>query len=214
MLWEALVTDGHVRAARFRLIAIPLVILGLVCVVLAAPPGGLFFAPFPTPALDELSQNFRERAAEPVLQKFGQLQPVSVTPEQIKTLAPASELADVTSLILKSLRSTDALPKDIPIQDVPADAFWSFNWPATAIVHVSKGDIHAFGAIVTPPADQQSPYPAVRWLAIFKKQDGKWQNVAVTWGDTFFVPPGTVQVPPNQIPVTLRSLMNLPEFTP
>ena len=97
-----LVTDGHVRAARFRLLAIPLVLIGVVFIILAAPPSGLFFY-FPTPNLAGLGQDFQSRAAQPVMARFSQIPPLSLTSDQIKKLAPADQLGEVTKLILKSV---------------------------------------------------------------------------------------------------------------
>ena len=181
MLWELLVTDGHVRAARFRFVAIPLVILGIICVRLAAPPGGLVFRAIHPPRIAGLDREFQQRAAAPVLERFRKLTPLSLTPEAIKQLAPTSELQEVTTDILKSLEKSSAPPASLPIKDISPEDFWKFAWSPTDIVHFKKDNLHVFGAVAAQPGG----YQAVRWLTIFRQDAGTWSHVEINYQNEF-----------------------------
>ena len=232
MLWEQFVTDGHVRAARLRYIAIPLVIIGVILILLARPPAGLLFVTtdYSTDGARLFSGfpiNFQDRAAVPVIARL-KPPPLKLQPDVIKQLAPASELDDVGKMILDSLKANNSpLPKDLPIKDVSAEDFWAFNWSSTDIVHFQKDNFHVFGAMVTPPppksgyVNMYAGVDAVRWVAIFRQDAGQWrfatiadENRGASSAKIFFVPPDGNPILAEQIPATLRHLMGIEEFQP
>jgi hypothetical protein len=213
-LWELLVTDGHVRAVRFRAVAVPLVVAGIILVLLSAPPGGLIFRSFEPPNLTGLGADFQRRASEPVIRLFQSATPLSVAPDDFKTLAPASELPEVIRDIQKGLSATGSPPTTLPIKDATAADFWAFNWPYTKIMHLQVDDIQVFGAVVAPSASQYSPFPAVRWLGVFRTVDGKWQYTTVVYPYAFIAVPGMPTIQVETAPITMRKIMGFEEFKP
>jgi hypothetical protein len=214
LLWELFVTDGHVRASRLRFIAIPLVIIGAILVLLAQPPGGLAFPSTGTADFSGVGRNFQARATTPVIARLT-VPPLRLEPDVIKQLAPTTEAPQVIKMIAESLKSTSTPPKDLPIKEISLDDFWSFNWPPTDIVHVKKDNIHLFGAIFLPQSDARYyRFQAIRWIGIFREDDGQWHNASLTYGDSFFMPLESLSVKANDIPVTLRKLMNIEDFHP
>lgn len=219
MLWESLVTAGHVRAARFRFVAIPIVAIGAGLVILAQPPGGLAFSEAGFQRFGNIGYDYHSRAAQPVLAKMAPPR-LQLPPDVMKQLAPAKELADVAKLIGDSLQTSNALPKDLPIKEISGTDFWSWKWSPTDINHFQKDGIHVFGAVVTPfTPDPRTPnnyygIEPVRWLVIFRKEKDQWHSATLAYQNSFYVPTGATGVKPDDIPVTLRNLMDIEEFKP
>jgi hypothetical protein len=222
LLWELLVTEGHVRSARFRFLAVPLVCIGIFLIWFSAPIMGLEFEPGPAPDIYDLANSsYASQADAPVLQVFQGIQPLNtLTTDQINSLPPSSQLQQVAQDIEQGLNSHDQAPTNLPIKDIPEAQFWAFNWPLTSISRlVVAPDLQIFGAVVTPAA-QTSSYPAVRWLAIFRKIGGTWHEADIAYPDAnpsddlFYSPSSSGGITQDQIPVTLRRAMNLGTFTP
>jgi hypothetical protein len=216
MLWEQLVTDGHVRAARLRRIgpAFLLVAAILLCLGVGAllRPPRLEIGLYARNVLNNRVGALRQAVA----QRLAQIAPLSLSPEEIKALPPTSALSDV----LKRLR--DSLKADPPALSAPFTAlpdsakFWSGEWPRGQIAYLESGDLKAFGAIVVPKPDntnayyQPPPTQPVRWLAIFRKTPNGWEDVALQ-GSGFVVPPGESVAPAQNLLLSLGTLMKLPE---
>ncbi len=160
-----------------------------------------------------MNEGYNAKAAAPVVQIFSAIQPLSLTPDQINSLPPASQLAQVERMIQQGLNSNGQAPSSLPIKDVPEAKFWAFNWPLTSISRlVVAPDLQIFGAVVTPPP-QTSEWQAVRWLSVFRLINGKWLETDIAWQDYFYSPSGNA-ITPDQIPITLRRAMAIKAFAP
>lgn len=218
MLWEKLITDGHVRAARFRLVAIPFFIIGLILLYFSLPKAIEAFKSSPhLNSLRPKQADINIRLHRPVIAKLQAIPPLSITQAEFQNIAPAEELSTVTKLIVDRLNSSASLPKDLPLRQLPPEDFWSAQWPVTEISYTSTENAYAFGAVVrvTLPAaaGQRERIVARRWIAIFHRTDKTWSTATLRLPD-FYTPSASEVVQPERIPVTLRSLMNIEEFRP
>ncbi len=221
LLWEQLVTDGHVRAARLRFLAPWVILVGVVSlacgwlVLNGVPQAGQFFST----AENTLNQRAYQ-VRQPVLNTFSRAYALNASPSQVSQLVPESELPAVYKAVSDGV-ATGSFPAGFAMKQAAGAAeFWSWNWPYDQLIALERGDLRAYGAIVYAkgPAGQPDlarlqgfPRP-VRWLAIFRKLPDGWDNVAIQ-GDGFTAPPGEKTVVPGQIPLVLCQLMDMPGVT-
>ena len=215
MLWELLVTDGHVRAARLRYLA-PLGILGGVLlitmgwlVLIEAPPSQAFYSSSEYALIQRADQ-----VRQPVLGTFAQVPGLYVQSTEIPQLVPESELPKIFDAVNGGV-ATGSFPPAMSVSQAKSAAeFWSWNWPRDKLISLDRGDLRAFGAIVFPKAQPgQADLNPVRWLAVYRKFPSGWENVAIK-ATGFIAPPGEKTAVPADIPISLRKLMDMPDYTP
>src|SRR5262245_16573039 len=211
MLWETLVTDGHVRAARLRRIQPWLIALGLILIWL-----GIWIArsgPDIRPSTSFLGV-LQERAAklqQHATRTFSQLPRLQMQPEQAKALPPVTELTELVAAIRKSLTDDNDLPTDdVDFAEMKVDDFWRGDWASEKVAYLESGDAYLFGANVQ--AGNPNFPQTGRWMGIAKKlDDGRWDYVTLA-GNGFAGVANTQVVAPQQIALTLEPF--LPEPPP
>ena len=186
-LWESLVTEQHVRAARLRSIQAPLVMLGVLLIFLVTQFGQLTptdDAPV-TPA-QRLAQS-RLQMESAVSRASQELSVPSMTFEQIQALPQAGELQQVVRATLDQLSQNDRLPDDLKLQELSRDDFWRGAWPPATLAYIEGRNSYAIGAHVAVH-DQRDrsaggDEPIRQWLGVFRKYDGEWLYAAVRTGE-------------------------------
>lgn len=178
MLWESLVTEGHVRAARVRRMQPWVIVLGLLLIW-----GGIWIArrgPDVRPPTSFISI-LQERAAK--LQQRAQaavdsLPQLNLSPAAVRSLPPQSELGELVAAIRQSLSADDELPAtDVDFKEMKPEEFWRGEWPSEQVAYIEDDDTYVFGAnvFVGSPA---YPQP-VRWIGVMKKAEKDWQYVTL-----------------------------------
>ena len=207
MLWEHLVTEGHVRAARLRRVSPAFLALSALLVALSGmyaiyqPPVSVALA-----SPDLLMSQRKQQLIQEVQARFLKAPLLSVSSADLQEFPPEDQLPAVLKALKDSLQSTGSLPSTFPITAAKdPDAFWSWDWPYKSVVSLDRGDLRAFGAVVasTPPNGASRP---VRWLAIFRKTSSGWNDVDVR-ANGFVILKDEPQVSPSDIPVSLNELM-------
>ena len=213
LMWELLVTDGHVRAARLRRLQPWIIALGVVLLWCGIIIAGL--GPSIQPKTS-VAMRVQERLAQLQMRAsvaFNALSRVPPRPDKPERLPSVTELPEVVQALLTSLNTSNKLPEgNLKFTKVDQDAFWAGNWPTEQISYLKSGDRYLVGAYahVGPATSQQ----AVRWVGAVKNIDGKWQYATLGWPG-LYVPPGLPGASPQAISLSLDPFMPpLPKPTP
>ncbi len=184
-LWESLVTEQHVRAARLRSIQVPIVILGFVLLFLVTQFGQL--APTddaPVTSAQRLAQS-RVQMASAVGSASQALSVPPMTFEQIQALPEAEELQQVVQVTLNELSVNGRLPDGLKLQELSREDFWRGAWPPATLAYIEGRNSYAIGAHVAVHGqrDRNAGDNAIRqWLGVFRKHDGEWLYADVRTG--------------------------------
>ena len=209
--WEQLVTEGHVRAARLRMIAPYIIGIGVFAVT--AGVYGFIIKPShtPLPSMSVTLQNRLHEFKAPVIQPFQILSFVPpLTTEQINELPPDRELPKVIELLKASLQESESYPKELVdiIKEVDLSTFWQGRWPVVGIVTISdKKDLRAFGATVMQKTRYGTTAPA-RWIGIFKHSPKGWMVVSISH-QGMAAPSEFPTAKPDDLAVSLKKLMGI-----
>jgi len=182
MLWEELVSDGHVRAARLRSIQ-PLVIGIAVTLVLAGSAIFLLlYRPSESSPLAEVIKKRLDREQDRAYRGFRLVGDgrtyLADNERKGKTLKDALSQAALAQLIdadLRSLQATDKLAS-LPVSQVkqPPEIFWQLLWPLGEVDYMEGDKTFILGATVVQSSVGQELPPLGRWMGIFKKAGGQW----------------------------------------
>lgn len=211
MLWELLVTDGHVRAARLRrvqpwLIAMGLVLIWLGYLIVRAGPDLAPGMPATAKVQERLMQ--LQQHADTTFNRLPQL---ALSPEAQKSLPPAREVTEVVAAITKALNATGDLPADeIKFQEIEdADAFWQGEWGLEQVNWLREGDtLLVSGNVSTGSPDY--PQPA-RWAGLFHR--GETEQGETTWvyaslvTGNLFAPGELAYMAPQQVALSLEPFL-------
>lgn len=203
MLWELLVTDGHVRAARLRraqpwVIALGLLLLWVGLWIVHKGPEIRTAASVPALVQERLAQAQLAATAP-----FALLQSAQVSAADLQRLPNATELPELIETIRRSLQDHDRLPRsEIDFVELKPAAFFAGAWEPEQVAYVNSGNSYLFGARVHR-GSATSPQPA-RWIGIMKRLGGEWQYATVA-GSTG--PSNLPTVAPNAIALTLEPLV-------
>jgi hypothetical protein len=209
--WEQLVTEGHVRAARVRMIAPYIIGFGILAVMAGVYGLLLMTSNTSLPSMSEILQKRLNAFKAPVIQPFQYISTVpSMTMEQMKDVPPASELPKVIEMLKASLQANEAYPKEFNelIKEVNPSTFWQGKWPAVGIMTINKGNLRAFGTTVIQDTDKLygGGMPA-RWIGIFKHISKEWLIVSINYPG-MIAPREFPAAPPDELSVSLKSLMD------
>ena len=206
MLWESLVTEGHVRAARLRrlqpwLIALGLILIWLGIWIARSGPSIGANASF-MQSLQQRLQDLRMHADRTA----GSLPQPVVPPAEMKRLPPARELAAMLVAVRRSLVDSNDLPEDdIDFKEVDVDEFWKGAWPLETVVYSEDDDTYVFGAIVNL-GNEQYPRPA-RWLGAAKRMKNGWEVSTLAAGNGVNAVENVPTAQPSQLALSLEDLL-------
>jgi hypothetical protein len=214
MLWQELVTDGHVRAGRLRrrrglivALAVCLLLLGLVLISAVPSSRGAYAVSQPANALlTSLKSAINTR--------LERARPLQLKVAEINGLVPAAELASVAGEIAKGLAANGKIPEELKHEMVSLARFWEFSWPLDRLVVAQTEDYVVVGGIVGKPcvpadAVAESRTDALRWIAIYKRSDRRWMPANLRMAGSCAAP-GLPMVSPDHIVETLRVLLDVP----
>jgi hypothetical protein len=205
MLWEYLVTDGHVRSTRLRrlqpwIIALGIILVQLGLIIIRLAP---LIRPEESVAAILLKRVSVAQSRANIAFK-GLAQP-SFAPEDLASLPPAKEVAEVIDATLRSLQQTDTLPDDlINFVEMEPETLWKGDWGIERVNHVKSGDMYLLAANLNSGSESR-PKP-VRWVGIFKKLNGTWQYTSIAVSG-MYVPQKFLQVEPSAIPIALGPVL-------
>jgi hypothetical protein len=170
--WEALVTDGHVRAAQVRwlqpwLIAAAILAILVSFYLAAAVHKSTSESPAPSARVDNSTGDVSAAVAGlPALQ---------VGEDEGNTLAPFRQIGQiVVPRLLRGLEQNDRLGTDvIKVTPLSVEDFWRQPWPHSKLVGTGTGDVRLVGAVANQgTVEYVSP---TRWMGVFRKRNGHWQ---------------------------------------
>jgi hypothetical protein len=205
LLWEKLVTDGHVRAARLRWIEPWLIGLGVVFIL-----GGIYMLALipPRTALYGRDEGLVSGVASVqagAIAALADLPSVRVPPDQMKNLVPASQISQVVTSIMDGLNATGDLPADkLTMKVVDADTFWRQPWSFSHL-NVTLGPNTTLVGAVVNEGTQDSPQLA-RWLGVFNRREDGWKAISIV-APGFYVDSTIHSTTIEQIPLTLQSVL-------
>lgn len=227
-LWEELVTDGHVRAARIRLVrgrvvALSLVLL-VVAVVITAFGVGIRAADSKAITTKILNQHFDDykKSVEEIFSQMPKYHDLSDEEKKIMVETPFI-LNFIKSHIAKlNSDEPDEQEYSVVLKKVSKNDFWKEKLESGKITYVSDGDVQIYGALAcyidgyyTNGVFLENRYPDEEgrpcrrptfWLGVFKKINGKWKyaSIGISGG---FKPNEHESVDPNEILETLKDMM-------
>lgn len=209
--WEQLVTQGHVRAARWRKAA-PYLFWGAVAAIIL---GVLLALSLPrSPPSTRVSEaktayaDAQRRAVSQFMQESGDRlsQP---PPNAIQAPTPDTAQAAVTAA-LTALRQDGDLPATVTRQT--ADAFWRGDWQADRVQAVEDGRNILIGYYVDfANRSYQQPPQVRRIFRLIRRDDqGTWQHYCLAVQGAS--PCGSPAIDPTTIPETMRGLLPAAAF--
>lgn len=203
-LWQALVSDGHVRAARLRRMQPWIVAAGIVMLWIG------FWIASRAPAVRH------DTSAAAILQeRIGRLHQraqaaVTALPRlapglPAAQLPPVAEVAEVVAQTLQSLDKSGELPAAaIDFLETNRAALWKGEWTAERVQYLRSADVVLVAATVN--AGSATRAQPMRWMGAFKKFGDRWQYASLA-GANFFAPREYPVAAPAQIGLTLAPLL-------
>lgn len=209
--WEQLVTQGHVRAARWRKAA-PYLFWGAVAAIILGVLLALSLPrSLPSTRVSEAKAAYADaqrRAVSQFMQESGDRlsQP---PPNAIQAPTPDTAQAAVTAA-LTALRQVGDLPATVTRQT--ADAFWRGDWQADRVQAVEDGRNILIGYYVDFANRSYQQRPQVRRIfGLIRRDDqGTWQHYCLAVQGAS--PCGSPAIDPTTIPETMRGLLPAAAF--
>ena len=205
MLWEALVTDGHVRSARLRRLQPWVLTAGLLLIwlgiwIASLAPGVRHDSSVLSILQQRVSKN--QMRAEAALTGIPRL---TLASKDVEALPPFAEVADVIDASLQLLDKSGALPSEtFNLGEIDRNALWKGEWGTERLQFVKAGDLYLVAANInmgTPTRAQ----PA-RWIGAFKKFGDKWQYSSLA-GPGLYVPPQYPTARPGNIAQSMAPVL-------
>lgn len=205
LLWEQLVSEAHVRAARIRRLQPWIIALGVLLIGAGFKIAGLAPAIQPGSTVAGRIQQRLSVIQSTTNAAFTRLTGTPAHPQHPDKLPPVAEIPQVVQTLLKSLNDSDKLAFDaVTLKKVKSTAFWSGDWPTEELDYLKASGLYLVAAEAYAGS---STYPQpVRWIGAFKEIDGKWQYATLAWPG-LYVPPGYPSVSPQSLPLSLRGLL-------
>lgn len=208
--WEWLVTEGHVRAARWRNIALPLAIVGVAAILV-----GTFFsnvlppAALSTQVADSKAAHVNAQRAA-IIAFMQQMEAPLQTPENVDALPALADGSARFAEVLAALNETGRLPRDV--ETVNREAFWGDTWQAGTVYGLRQDRTILIGQLVNlarPVPDAETPPEpiVVRQIVLLRRGDDReWRAYCLAMPRGA---PCTIrdEIYPLDIPRTMHGLM-------
>jgi len=176
-LWQLLVTDGHVQAARIRAVQPWLTSIGIGLILI----GALLQFVIPAPVLrsrDQLVQQEYDALYAPVRTLVLGLPSERVATRDYNKLVPAAEIPAVAAAIEDALNASWKLPHDrLTLVEVSPTTFWLEPWPFFSLISTGNDDLKLVGAAVNVSTPSEPKLR--RWIGIFQQKNGRWRHVSL-----------------------------------
>ena len=204
--WEQLVTQGHVRAARWRKAA-PFLFWGAVAAIILGVLLALSLPHSPpSTRVSEAKTAYAEAQRRAVSQFMKESGHILSQPPQKAIQAPTPDAAQaIMTAALTALRRDGDLPATVTRQT--ADAFWRGDWQADRIQAVEDGRNILIGYYVDfADRSYQQPPQVRRIFGLIRHDDqGTWQHYCLAMPGA--PPCGSPTIDPTTIPATMRGLL-------
>ena len=208
--WEWLVSEGHVRAARWRNIALPMAVIGVAAIL----TGVFLSTALPTAALSSQVAESKaihvnaQRAA--IIAFMRQMEASPETPENAEALPTLVDGSARIAEVLAALNETGRLPPEI--ETVNREAFWEGRWQAPTIYGLRQDRTILIGQLVNlahpAPDAETTPEPiVVRQIVLLRRgEDRAWRAYCLAMPRGA---PCTIrdEIYPLDIPRTMHSLL-------
>lgn len=208
--WEWLVTEGHVRAARWRNIALPMAVIGIAAILV----GAFFSTLLPSAALSTQVAESKavhvnaQRAA--IIAFLQQMEAPPQTPETADALPALADGSARFAEVLVALNETGRLPREI--ESVNREAFWGDGWQAGTVYGLRQDRTILIGQLINlarpvPDAEMQPEPIVVRQIMLLRRgEDRAWRAYCLAMPRGA---PCTIrdEVYPLDIPRTMHGLM-------
>lgn len=208
MLWESLVTDGHVRAARIRRLQPWMFVLGLLLIWIGVLVAGLAPAVRPSNSVVAIVQQRVGALQQRANAAFATLPRPALDAAALEKLPPVKEISEVIAATQQSLdKSGDLADDQIQFKEIEADAFWRGAWGSEQVSYLKSGSFYLVAALATSGSGNY--LQAQRWVGAFKKFSGKWEYTTISTAG-LYQPPQLPAVAPANIALSLKSLLPEP----
>jgi hypothetical protein len=205
LLWEELVTPGHVLAAQLRWIEPYLLALGIAFIIIGAAARIAFFALLPPLDWDDPVAGAVRYERAPATAALAGLPSLSLRPEDKAASPPDTEIEQVIAASITQLNRNDHLPENLLIVEVTPEDFWRKRWPIRTLVVTSGPSIKLIAAIVVL-TNENAAGAALRWLGVFRKVGNRWTFASLA-APGFGVLDRYPVVRVTDIPVTLAPVL-------
>jgi hypothetical protein len=205
LLWEQLVSEGHVRAARIRRLQPWMIVLGMLLIGLGIKIVGLAPAIQPGSTVTARIEQRLSRIQAAAGAAFTRLTGTPLRPQHPDRLPPVDEIPQVVQTLLESLNGSNKLAFGaVTLESVRPAVFWSGEWPTERLEYLKASGLYLVAAEAHTGS---SAYPQpVRWIGVFKKIGSQWQYVTLAWPG-LYAPPGYPSVSPQSLPLSLRGVL-------
>ncbi|MBX3607304.1 MAG: hypothetical protein KF788_18635 [Piscinibacter sp.] len=205
MLWESLVSDGHVRAARLRRLQPWFVGSGLLLIWVGAWVASLAPGTRPEASVASIVQQRLAKAQTRAEAAVTPLQRPTLGASELAALPPVAELSEVIDAVLHSLDRSGELPTDtFTFTETERDALWKGDWHSEQLHYLKAGDLYVVAANVN--VGQPTRAQAARWIGVFKKFGDKWQYGSLQ-GPGLYQPRPYPSLRARDIPLSLAPLL-------
>lgn len=209
--WEQLVTQGHVRAARWRNAA-PFLFWGAVAAIILGVILALSLPHRPPSTRVAEAKNAYAHAQRRAVGRYMQVAGQRFSqPPQRAAHAPTPDAAQgAVAAALDALGRTGRLPESVTRQT--PDAFWRGDWQADSIHAVEDGRNILIGYYVDyANRSYQQPPQVRRVFGLFRRdEEGAWRHYCLAVQGA--QPCGSPSIDPTAIPATMRGLLPAAAF--
>jgi hypothetical protein len=206
--WEILVTQGHVRAARWRN-AVPFVMAaGIAAITIGVAVNALVPEAATSTRVFDAKNSFVAAQRSAIAAFIHDKASIAALPENAESAFTPSTAQAAVQELLQSLGATRRLPKTVVRQS--PDEFWQGSWRPGAILAVQKERTVLIGYFVDGSGREgaNDPAPPVlqRAYGILRRDaEGKWSIHCLQMIGA--LPCDGNAVEPTYIPATMRALI-------
>jgi hypothetical protein len=203
--WELLVTDGHVRAARWRNAA-PGIFVGAVVAILAGVLLGTL-APerAPSTRVSEAKEALVDRQRTVVSSFIERAGEIDAVPARAGMAATPEAAATQIAAVVASLNANGRLPAAQEAER--PEVFWRGAWEPGRLHTMRRDRTVILGQYVAviPGTVRQPPVLARQYVVIRRGTDGAWRSYCLAVAD--YAPCDGERLDPASIPATLRPFL-------
>lgn len=203
--WELLVTDGHVRAARWRNAAPGIFAVAVVAILVGVLLGTLAPERVPSTRVSEAKVALAERQRTAVSAFMERAGEIDAVPARAGMAATPEAAATHIAAVVTSLNTNGRLPRDL--EPEAPEQFWRLAWEPGRLHAMRRDRTVILGQYVAviPGTVRQPPVLARQYVVIRRGTDGAWRSYCLAVaGDA---PCDGERLDPASISATLRPFL-------